>query len=76
MELDPLTDKERQALRLAKDGATTAQIAQKLHLTEGTIRNYLSSAASKLNAKIVLKQPELLIKMVGSRKITTIKLTF
>ncbi|PCJ45440.1 MAG: DNA-binding response regulator [Gammaproteobacteria bacterium] len=51
MELDPLTDKERQALRLAKDGATTAQIAQKLHLTEGTIRNYLSSAASKLNAK-------------------------
>ena len=51
MELDPLTDKERQALRLAKDGATTAKIAENLHLTEGTVRNYLSTAASKLNAK-------------------------
>ncbi len=51
MELDPLTEKERKALRLAKDGATTEQIAQTLHLTVGTVRNYLSSAASKLNAK-------------------------
>ncbi|MGB0495987.1 MAG: response regulator [Kangiellaceae bacterium] len=51
MELDPLTEKERQALRLAKDGDTTEQIAKKLHLSSGTVRNYLSSAASKLNAK-------------------------
>jgi len=51
MELDPLTEKERKALRLAKDGATTEQIADKLCLSSGTIRNYLSSASSKLNAK-------------------------
>ncbi|MFT6732717.1 MAG: two-component system response regulator DesR [Polaribacter sp.] len=51
MEIDPLTDNERRALRLAKDGATTEMIAEKLHLSEGTIRNYLSSASSKLNAK-------------------------
>ena len=51
MELDPLTDKERKALRLAKDGLTTEQISEKLHLSCGTIRNYLSSAANKLDAK-------------------------
>ena len=51
MELDPLTDKERKALQLAKDGASTEQIAEQLHLSAGTVRNYLSSACSKLNAK-------------------------
>ncbi|NQZ09629.1 MAG: response regulator transcription factor [Algicola sp.] len=51
MEMDPLTDKERQALRLAKDGLSTEKIAEKLHLSAGTVRNYLSSASSKLNAK-------------------------
>lgn len=47
---DPLSDKERQALRLAHEGLRTADIAQRLHLTEGTVRNYLSEAISKLNA--------------------------
>ena len=51
MEKDPLSDKERQALRLAKDGLSTEQIAEKLFLSAGTVRNYLSSASSKLNAK-------------------------
>lgn len=51
MEQDPLTDKEIKALRLAKEGKSTEQIAKSLHLTSGTIRNYLSSACSKLNAK-------------------------
>ncbi len=51
MEKDPLTDKEIKALRLAKDGMSTEQIATSLHLTSGTVRNYLSSACSKLNAK-------------------------
>lgn len=51
MEMDPLTDKERHALRLAKDGLSTEQIAEQLHLSAGTVRNYLSSAASKLDAK-------------------------
>ena len=49
-EPDPLTDRERQVLRLAGDGTATADIASKLHLSEGTVRNYLSEAISKLGA--------------------------
>ena len=49
-DIDPLTDRERQVLRLAGDGAVTADIATKLRLSEGTVRNYLSEAISKLNA--------------------------
>ncbi len=51
MEMDPLTKKERKALQLAKDGASTEEIANNLHLSAGTVRNYLSSACSKLDAK-------------------------
>lgn len=51
MEKDPLSDKERAALRLAKEGLSTEQISEKLFLSPGTVRNYLSTAASKLNAK-------------------------
>lgn len=47
---DPLTNKERQALRLAGEGYKTAEIAKALYLSEGTIRNYLSEAIAKLNA--------------------------
>ncbi|ALO40909.1 response regulator transcription factor [Pseudoalteromonas phenolica] len=47
---DPLTEKERKALRFASDGLKTAEIAEKLFLSEGTIRNYLSEAIAKLNA--------------------------
>lgn len=47
-EFDPLTDRERQVLRLAGDGASTAAIASTLGLSEGTVRNYLSEAISKL----------------------------
>lgn len=47
----PLTDRERDALRLASDGASITGIAGELHLTEGTVRNYLSSAMTKLNAQ-------------------------
>jgi two-component system response regulator DesR len=49
-EPDPLTDRERQVLRLAGDGWSSARIAAELHLSEGTIRNYLSEAISKLGA--------------------------
>ena len=49
-EQDPLTDKERQALRLAADGQSTSDIAAALYIAEGTARNYLSDAISKLNA--------------------------
>lgn len=49
-EQDPLSDKERQALRLAADGKSTSDIAAALYIAEGTARNYLSEAISKLNA--------------------------
>ena len=49
-EADPLTDRERQVLRLAGDGASGAAIAAELDLSEGTVRNYLSEAISKLGA--------------------------
>ncbi|MDF5756526.1 response regulator transcription factor [Spongiactinospora sp. TRM90649] len=47
----PLTSRERDALRMADRGADVGRIALELHLTEGTVRNYLSSAMAKLNAK-------------------------
>ncbi len=47
---DPLTDRERQVLRRAADGTSTAEIARELHLSDGTVRNYLSEAISKLGA--------------------------
>ncbi len=49
-EADPLTDRERQVLRLAGDGLSGAGIASNLGLTEGTVRNYLSEAIGKLGA--------------------------
>jgi two-component system, NarL family, response regulator DesR len=50
-EPDPLTDRERQVLRLAGEGLSTARIGSELHLSEGTVRNYLSEAISKLGAE-------------------------
>ena len=47
---DPLTDKERKALKLASDGLKTSDIAKQLFISEGTTRNYLSDAIAKLNA--------------------------
>lgn len=49
-EPDPLTERERQVLRLAGEGQTGPQIARAVHLSEGTVRNYLSEAISKLGA--------------------------
>lgn len=49
-EPDPLTDRERQVLRMAGDGQSSADIAGTLNLSEGTVRNYLSEAISKLGA--------------------------
>ena len=49
-EADPLTDRERQVLRLAGDGLASGNIASQLGLSEGTVRNYLSEAISKLGA--------------------------
>jgi two-component system response regulator DesR len=50
-EADPLTDRERHVLQLASDGRTSGAIAQELRLSEGTVRNYLSEAITKLGAQ-------------------------
>lgn len=50
VEPDPLTDRERQVLRLAADGMSTSDAAKKLNLSAGTVRNYLSEAIDKLGA--------------------------
>jgi two-component system response regulator DesR len=47
---DPLTDRERQLLQRAGDGRSSSEIAGELRLSEGTVRNYLSEAISKLGA--------------------------
>ncbi len=47
-EADPLNDRERQALRLAGEGLSAGEIAQRLNLSQGTVRNYLSEAIGKL----------------------------
>lgn len=49
-EPDPLTDRERQVLRLAGEGKSGPEIARAVHLSEGTVRNYLSEAIGKLGA--------------------------
>jgi two-component system response regulator DesR len=45
---DPLNDRERQVLRLAGEGLSAGDIAAQLHLSQGTVRNYLSEAIGKL----------------------------
>ena len=50
-EPDPLTDRERQVLRMAADGQSSGDIATALSLSDGTVRNYLSEAISKLGAQ-------------------------
>ncbi len=47
---DPLTERERQILWRAGEGRSGAEIAAELSLSEGTVRNYLSEAISKLGA--------------------------
>ena len=49
-EPDPLTDRERQVLRLAGEGLSGEGIAARLKLSSGTVRNYLSEAIDKLGA--------------------------
>ncbi|MFB6515241.1 DNA-binding response regulator [Streptomyces virginiae] len=48
---NPLTDREREVLREVENGATNAELAARLHLSQGTVRNYLSTAIQKLAAR-------------------------
>lgn len=47
----PLTDREVDVLRVTGDGYSVADIASQLHLAEGTVRNYLSNAMQKTQAR-------------------------
>jgi two-component system response regulator DesR len=47
----PLTARETEVLRAARDGGTVADLAAALHLSEGTVRNHLSSAIGKTGAR-------------------------
>jgi len=47
----PLTDRERDVLAAAADGSTISDIAARLHLSESTVRNYLSSAIGKTGTR-------------------------
>jgi two-component system response regulator DesR len=47
----PLTERETEVLRAARSGGTVADVAALLHLSEGTVRNHLSSAIGKTGAR-------------------------
>jgi two-component system, NarL family, response regulator DesR len=47
----PLTPRERDVLAASNDGATIAQIAARVYLSEGTVRNYLSACIQKTGAR-------------------------
>jgi two-component system response regulator DesR len=47
----PLTARETEVLRAARDGGTVADVARVLHLSEGTVRNHLSAAIGKTGAR-------------------------
>lgn len=47
----PLTGREIEVLRMAADGANAVDIAARLYLSAGTVRNYLTTAVTKLNAR-------------------------
>lgn len=47
---NPLSDRERDVLRLADEGRSNKDIARTLDLSPGTVRNYLSEASAKLSA--------------------------
>ncbi|MFI6393638.1 DNA-binding response regulator [Nonomuraea sp. NPDC050547] len=48
---NPLTQREVDVLRLVAGGAEATEVAERLHLTAGTVRNYLTAIVAKLNAR-------------------------
>lgn len=49
--LEPLTERELDVLRLMAAGFTNKQVAQSMHLAEGTVKNYVSTVLLKLNSR-------------------------
>jgi two-component system response regulator DesR len=49
--VSPLTEREREVLTSSTDGSTIKEVAGKLYLSEGTVRNYLSTAIKKLGTR-------------------------
>ncbi|HEV3171141.1 MAG TPA: response regulator transcription factor [Actinocrinis sp.] len=49
--VNPLTPRERDVLEASADGRTIAEIAARLYLSEGTVRNYLSACIQKTGAR-------------------------
>ncbi|MCI9887396.1 response regulator transcription factor [Micrococcales bacterium 31B] len=47
----PLTERETEVLRIAAEGGTASDIARRLHLSDGTVRNHLSNAMSKTGGR-------------------------
>lgn len=50
-ETDPLSEREREVLRLAGEGLSSAEIAARMQLSQGTVRNYLSECIGKLGVR-------------------------
>ncbi|MCU1461756.1 MAG: desR [Acidimicrobiales bacterium] len=48
---DPLTTREHEVLQAARDHDSVAELARRLHLSEGTVRNHLSAVIQKLGAR-------------------------
>lgn len=49
--IDPLTEREEEVLRMLAKGLTNREIAQHLHLAEGTVKNYVSTVLTKIGAR-------------------------
>ncbi|HZN77666.1 MAG TPA: response regulator transcription factor [Micromonosporaceae bacterium] len=52
---NPLTEREREVLRLARDGVPPREIAERLFLSAGTVRNYLARIVTKTGARTRLE---------------------
>jgi two-component system, NarL family, response regulator DesR len=48
---NPLSPREQEVLRMTHTGASVEEIADRIHVTQGTVRNHLSLAIQKLNAR-------------------------
>lgn len=64
-EANPLTHKEQVVLREIGEGLSNKEVADKLYLSNGTVRNYTSNIIDKLERRIVLMHGKKQMKKVG-----------